>query len=203
MDIILNTLFNNPKLPVPGFADDFNRAASSTSMGNTSRDGKPWRAVKWGSNDPVWGITSNGTAQLVTASSNHQAVVVDSESSDGALEATIVTVSPTNWGGLAARVIDSRNLVVLRETGRGSSAIALYEFVDGTQKLLGQGGQVAAGDRLRIEFVGSTVEAYQNGEKIISATTSVIDGQAHGLYAYNPSQGNPASEWDEIKFTPA
>lgn len=203
MDIILNTHFNNPKLPAPGFADDFNRAASSTSLGTTSRDGKPWRPVKWGSNDPVWGVTDNGTAQLVTASSNHQAVVVDSESSDGVLEATIVTVSPTNWGGLAARVIDSRNLVMLRETGRGSSAIALYEFADGTQTLLGQGGQVAAGDKLKIEFVGSTVEVYQNGEKVITGTTSVLDGKAHGLYAYNPSPGNPASEWDEIRFTPA
>lgn len=202
MDIILNTKFDS-KIPAPGFGDDFNRAASSTSMGATSRDGKPWRPVKWGRNDPVWGITNNGTAQLVTAASNHQAVVVDTESSDGVLEATISAVSPTRWGGLAVRVIDSQNLVFLRELDTGSSAICLYELADGTQALLGQGGQVAAGDRLKIEFVGSTVEVYQNGAQVISAATSVLDGQAHGLYAYNPQTGNPASEWDDIKFTPA
>lgn len=202
MDIILNTKFD-PKIPAPGFADDFNREASSTSLGTTSRDGKPWRPVKWGSNDPVWGVTDNGTAQLVTASSNHQAVVVDSESSDGVLEATIAAASPTRWGGLAIRVINSQNLIVLREPTSGSDSICLYEWVDGKQALLGQGGQATAGDRLRIEFVGSTVEVYQNGAQVISAATSVLDGQAHGLYAYNPQTGNPASEWDDIKFTPA
>lgn len=202
MDIILNTKFD-PKIPAPGFGDNFDRPASTSSLGRTSRDGKEWRPVKWGRNDPVWGVTDNGTAQLVTASSNHQAVVVDSESSDGTLEATLSAVSPTRWGGLAVRVINAQNLVILREPSSGSDSICLYEFVDGTQTLLGQGGQVAAGDKLKIEFVGSTVEVYQNGEKVIAGTTSVLDGKAHGLYAYNPSQGNPASEWDDIKFTPA
>src|SRR5699024_6868417 len=90
VDIVLNTVFNNPNLPiipVPGFSDGFNRPVAD-SLGETDT-GKPWVVIDSGSTTSTWGTYGNGTAGMKSASSAYHLAVANALTSDGVLRAKV------------------------------------------------------------------------------------------------------------------
>lgn len=197
MDIVLNTSFNNPNLPVvtlPGFTDSFDRPASS-SLGSTD-DGKPWE--NWGYGD--WSVTSRGTA-LGVGGGLHASV--DGLASDGTLTAVVAsaaTAEADKRSGLLFRMLDRENYAYV--CPNTSNVLTLYVRVGGATVLSRSisGETLATGDTLAVEMFGPQVTVLRNGVAVLSETVSELVGETHhGLYGSSAAD----TEWDSIEFTPA
>lgn len=204
MDIVLNTQFNNPNLPIaqiPGFSDDFNRAAAET-LGVTSREGRPWQNFDIGSRPSVWGTNGDGTASMLTAGSSWQLVGVDGLVADGVLTATIATIGgdTSRWGGLGFRILDGDNHLRVSELSSTNPRIVLQAREGGsTATLATSTTDMTPGDTVSVAFRGSQIDVFHNGTNIISTTDStLLEQTVHGFYA----QSAAVFSWEHIEFTP-
>lgn len=197
MDIVLNTTFNNARLPdvqLPGFADDFDRPEAS-SLGETL-EGKEWQY----STSQSWAITASGNALGMGAA---PLAYVDGMRSDGTLTA-VVGKAPSEGadprGGLAARIMDPLNYVFVTNHSTGNS-LNLY-VREGGSSVVSQnvGAPLVVGDALSLVLAGSLVTVLVNG---VERHSEVIPTHAaetrHGFYSHSACD----MEWDSIEFTPA
>lgn len=204
MDIVLNTVFNNPnlpKIPIYGFNDDFNRSAADT-LGSTA-EGKPWVTLDAGSAVGTWGTTGNGTAKMKSAASQTHTAVVDALASDGQLVAKLARFDADLTGnryGLAVRFQDMQNYIVL-ETTKGVPQLTLRKYVGGTSSTV-QASTLypAPGDTITVELDGTTVTVLLNGATALTATVPEFTTQTrHGMFAFAGSD----AEWDSVQFVAA
>lgn len=200
MDIVLNTSFNNPNLPVverPGFFDDFNRASADT-LGGTSREGRLWNNFDIGANASVWGPKGDGTATMKTAGSSWQIVGVDGLASDGTISAVLASFTGSRWGGLAFRVLDGNNHLRVAELSGSSSRIVLQKRSGGSTTTIATSQTLPQpGGEISVSFVGTQVEVKYDGATIITASDSEFVGETvHGFYA----QSSAVFSWDSIEF---
>lgn len=205
MDIILDTFFRNPNLPIepiPGFSDDFNRTANTTSLGRTSREDRDWEYPSGAG----WWITSRGTAG-VYANSASSTAVVEGYSSNGTLRATLYSPSDTDpRGGLVFRMVDADNFLRVTPTEDGQR-IGLYSHVDGeiTEITAADTQLTQQGDVIAVQFVDNYLTVTLNGEVLFGRTTPLhTSGTKHGLFAWmDPASNKTKAEWDSIEFIPA
>lgn len=191
MDIILDTTFNNPRLPVverPGFVDDFHRAAGQ-GLGTTV-DGKTWEA-----NGSMWSITETGRATRVSGADS---VFVDALASDGTLTAVLSKTDDENRnGGVIFRRIDDDNYLYYRGHNNGGSA--LYSRVDGATDLSQITGDVPLedGDIIEVTMTGPDIVIRKNGTQVTAVTYEpLMNATQHGLIATTSAK----HEWDSIEF---
>lgn len=197
MDIVLNTIFNNPNLPVipvPGFHDNFNRAASST-LGTTD-DGKEWNFFGF----VPWKVVSPGHAAGF-GTSLHAAV--DGLTPNGTLTTVVgkaATESADKRAGLVFRMLDRDNYLYL--CPNTTNTLTLYGRVGGSltvnQSISGE--TLTTGDTLAVAMDGPSITILRNGIAVHTATISdLTSATLHGFY------GNISSdaEWDSIEFIPA
>lgn len=205
MDIVLNTAFNNPNLPVidrAGFFDDFERPAAA-SLGETSREGRQWTAFyPSGSLPVVWGTIGDGTAGCLESGGLHQMAVADAQATNGTLSAKFSgDDSDHRRFGLSARVVDAQNWLAVAASSSSADDVRIIQRIDGNQRTLSQGfGPVLEdGDVLSIALNGTAVTLLANGEEILTATcdASLVGVTTHGLYAFSGG----LSWWDWIEFT--
>lgn len=205
MDIVLNTIFNNPnlpKIPIYGFNDDFNRASADT-LGMTA-EGKPWMTLDAGSAVGTWGTTGNGTAKMKSAASQTHTAVVDAGASDGRLVAKLAnfnTALSSNRFGIALRVQNMQNYIALQSVWPGSSGWGLIKYASGTFSAIGTLATAPSpGDTVEVTLSGESIIVKSNGSQIISATVpEMVDVTRHGMFAFAGSD----AEWDSIQFIPA
>lgn len=197
MDIVLNTTFNNPNLPIapiPGFVDDFDRPAAS-SLGTTI-DGKEWSHF-FGT---PWSITSDGHATGLQAA---PVAVVDALTPNGTISATVgkaASAGADQRGGIAVRAKDDRNYIFVMNHSSGDR-MNLYVREDGASVISQSvGPPMATGDTLSMELSGQQLTIFLNGAELYSTTVAHHAGETrHGLYATLGCD----MEWDSISFTPA
>lgn len=197
MDIVLNTIFNNPNLPiipVPGFHDNFNRAASST-LGTTD-DGKEWNFFGF----VPWKITANGTA---TGLGSGQHAAVDALTADGTLSVKVAkaaTAAADKRAGLLFRMTDRDNYYylcpntsgVLTLYGRVGAALTVNKSFAGVIPI--------TGDTLAVVLSGAQVVIKVNGATVGTETLpELVAATLHGLY----SNASSDAEWDSVEFIPA
>lgn len=203
MDIILNTKFNNPNLPVatlPGFTDSFDRAAADT-LGMTD-DRKPWHVIDSGSSTSTWGTYGDGTAGMKDSSSKFHAAVADGLAANGTLTATLATYeAATRRPGLAIRATDSNNMIYIAQASASAHALRLANRVGGQTTTLPESGpELVAGDTLKVEFNGPTITVRVNGTTAFTVNIADnLSATSHGLYAFTGALG----AWESIEFTPA
>lgn len=198
MDIKLNTLFNNPRLPYvprPGFRDDFDRTAEQ-GLGVTL-DGKIWEY-----SSSAWDIVEPGHA---SGAGRGNLAYVDGLSADGTLTAVVGRASDGSgdgdWrSGIAFRATDGANFIGIWPNTSG--VLTLYARSDGstvTSRTLD--ATLADGDTLSATFVGSAITAHLNGVEIYSGTVTLWqDITRHGFTNFASAANGT---WDSIEFTPA
>lgn len=193
MDIVLDTVFNNPNLPVvqiPGFTDSFNRPAAST-LGVTD-DGKEWL-----SSGTSWSITAEGRA---TKGSGGARAWVDGLSSNGTLTAVLAKASAEDQrNGLLFRQQDGNNYLYLCPNTSG--VLTLYARIDNLTALSKTitGVTVGSGDTLSVIMLGPQVTVLKNGTQIhVETVSDLVSNTNHGLYGTGLG-----AEWDSIEFVPA
>ena len=189
MDIILNTIFNNPNLPViqkPGISDGFNRPAGTLTKTDDSKD---W--VQIGSS---WVTNGDGTA------SGAGAVLADGLASDGALTCVIERIN-SNGGdlrcGAILRAVDRSNY--LRASVNTVGNLTLYTIVNGlsTEAITATGSDPKDGDTLTAFLNGENITLTLNGEVVLTHTTNAyMEETQYGLY----SQSSNSARFSSIEF---
>lgn len=205
MDIILDTTFNNPRLPIvprAGLRDSFNRAAASTL--GLSDDGKQWEQFNSASAG-VWGTTGSGTATLVTAGGANQLAVADALASDGTLTAKLSSISAeagSRRAGLVIRAVDASNYISIAPVSPSNADLRVRLTLAGTPSASMPGSipPLVAGDELAVTCVGASISVSVNGvQRFTGDIPELQTATRHGFYAY----GSALIEWDWIEFVAA
>lgn len=201
IDIILDTLFNNPNLPldpVLGFFDDFNRADGP--IGVTSGEGRAWNKQTVSAGDGAAVVSGNQAA--ATGTSGAFAYTVDAGSANGTLSTTITTVATDGNTRLLFRCQDYDNtlmLTMLTATGR----MQLFRKVAAVSTTLADvpvSTGLINGKLLEIVLSGTSVSVKLDGATIIAPVT-VNELQAntkHGFF-FNATQSKTA-RFDNFRF---
>lgn len=204
MDIVLNTIFNNPnlpKIPIYGFTDDFNRAVADT-LGVTA-EGKQWVTLDAGSAVGIWGTTGNGTAKMKSAASQTHTAVVDAGASDGRLVAKLAnfnTALSSNRYGLAFRVQSMTSYLYVESVYPSTAPLQVRKTFGGSSVTLGTTGvSPTAGDEIAVVLDGPNITIEINGVPRLTVTEpELVDVTRHGMFAFAGSD----AEWDSIQFIP-
>ena len=206
MDIVLDTTFGNPKLPIkttPGFLDWFDRPAAA-DLGSTD-DGKPWRYDKLATAETPapWQINADGHA---TSAGNVSGALVDGHAADGTLTAVVAkknaaggAASPRS--GIVFRYVNPTNFLGFYGTSGAAPYLVVVNTSSGAPIVLHTTNILLAdGDQLQAQFEGSAVTVRHNGVDVYSGTISQhLAGTVHGL-AHRASTGY--ASWRSIEFEP-
>lgn len=189
MDIILNTTFDNPRLPIlqrPGFIDSFERDAGT--LVNTE-DGKTWEQV-----GSAWGTTGDGAVK------GSGEVLADAMSADGTLTVKLrkVDVDGDNRGGIAFRAIDRNNYIRISHNTSSSPTLMFYVIENASAaKTESTGVTLADGDVIAVSGQGSTIVIQVNGSTVFTYdTTDYLTATKHGLYSHSSNN----NEYESIEF---
>ena len=169
MEIILNTTFTQPGLPVDVIADTFIRADSS-SPGVTERGAIPW-VVEATANVAAWeaAIVSNqlSVRRTSAATATERAfATVDSGRANGSVEMKINVMpggAATQSAFLVARYVNPLNHLMVMPTSAG--VWALYKRENGVGTMISAGDQITAvqGQVVSVALNGTGVVVYVNG----------------------------------------
>lgn len=206
MDIVLDTTFGNPKLPIktsPGFADWFSRPAAS-SLGSTD-DGKAWRYDKLTTAETPapWQIDADGHA---TSAGNVSGALVDGHAADGTLTAVLARRNATGGAasprsGIIFRYTNPTNFLGVYGTSGAAPYLVVVNTSSGAPIVVHTSNILLAdGDQVQAEFVGTAVTVRHNGALVWSGTIAQnTTGTVHGL-AHRASTGY--ASWRSIEFEP-
>lgn len=205
MDIVLNTIFNNPnlpKIPIYGFSDDFNRPAADT-LGLTA-EGKSWVVRDGGSSTSVWGTTGSGTAKMKSATTSTHTAVVDAGVANGRLVAKLKnfnTALSSNRYGLAFRAQSMTSYFYIESTYPSATQLIVRKTFGGSSVTLGTTGvSPTAGDEIAVVLDGPSITIEINGVPKLTVTDADLVAETrHGMFAFAGAD----AEWDSIKFIPA
>lgn len=189
MDIILNTIFNNPNLPIilrPGLVDGFERPAGQISKTDDHKD--------WDNYNGTWVTNGDGTA------SGSGALIADGLSPNG--EVTLTVDSFTSEGGdfrcgVVFRAKDRSNH--FRATLNTSGILTLYVIVDEatSESATASGVYPQDGDAIGVRLNGDSITLTLNGEVVLTHTTSMYMTETqYGLY----SRSSNNARFGAIKF---
>lgn len=178
-------------------SDSFNRASSTTTLGTTDsyNGGLPlaWSVLGQGS----YGIDASGQAySSVSATTGHNAAVVDVGKSDCTVSVTISVFNSSEACKLSFRVVDAENMLMIEAS---SSGYNLYQYSGGTSSTLITTGVVPkSGDVISVVLNGASITAYCNGIEIIkSSVTFNQTATKHGIMAYK----YPNTRFDNFRIT--
>lgn len=187
MDIILNTTFNNPRLPVvlrPGFIDSFERGVGTLIQ---TDDRKPWEQL-----GTAWGTTGDGAAM------GSGEAFANALSADGTLTAKLRTADTggDKRGGVAFRAVDRSNYI--RVCPNTSGTLTLYVIENGSSVGAASTDSVLAdGDVLEVSGYGASIVVKLNGSTVLSyETESYRTATKHGLYSHSSNN----TEFEHVSF---
>ena len=208
MDIILNTRFNNPNLPVvqlPGFYDDFSGGGGDyTGLGNT-QEGRPWEYA----GEPGWYQRTEGTATgagLIGGLPRSRVAYVDGLSANGIIRARIdLDATADQRFGLLVRYTDLSNYIYLAQNST-ADGIYIYQRQAGAITTLARadGSSLATGDILEARLYGDLIELWLKGGKLAETSSGHnVNATRHGFSNWNSGvEGTIANpRWDWIEFT--
>lgn len=167
--------------------DNFTRADSATSLGSSSEG---W---SWAVNSGTGGIKINlGSNKSSTATLLRARAEIDLGSSDNWAQAVYAhgAANAANQFGVCVRfdsASDTCYQFSMREDGLNTR---IFKVVAGTQTALTTATTtaLAVGDVIRLEAIGTTINAYRNGTLIATVTDSTITtGKRAGVYAVQSS----------------
>lgn len=187
MDIILNTKFNNPQLPVvlrPGFVDSFDRGAGT--LGQTD-DRKTWEQ-----RGTAWVTTGDGAAM------GSAEVFANALSADGTLTAKLrkVDANGDKRGGVAFRVVDRDNYIRVCPSTSGNLTLYVYEDNSVVESASTE-STLADGDVLAVSGNGASIVVQVNGSTVlVYETERHRTATKHGLFSWSANN----TEFEHVSF---
>ena len=185
----MGVLVSAPRFVAPftPITDSFDRADSTTTMGNTDT------GQTWVPNAGTWGITSN-TAYL-QAGSGQNTTVVDSGVSDCTVGFTISTYA-ANLGFCLRSQNDSNHLLV---TFGGGIALEVYTKIANSFTVIASNSTtVTSGDAVSVVLSGTSIVVKKNGTTVLSTTSSSFQTETkHGLRNF----GATAARFNDFSVT--
>ena len=187
MDIILNTKFDNPQLPVvlrPGFIDSFERGAGTLIQ---TDDRKPWEQ-----RGTAWGTTGDGAAM------GSAEVFADALSADGTLTVKLrkADVGGDKRGGVAFRVVDRDNYIRVCPNTSGNLTLYVYED-NSVAESASTESTLADGDVLSVSGNGTSIVVQLNGSTVLSHETERHrNATKHGLFSWSSNN----TEFEHVSF---
>ena len=211
-DIILDTVFTNPNLPIapePGFFATFDQPDGP--VGRTSVGNRLWVPESLPTATAHWPLmVASGKAVRgagnATTMGTRTAWVVDAEDSDGVLIGKVGALGDATLT-LALRYVDINNYIAVG--CRQSSSSLIYQFVKrvgGTQSTVASTGSVASagGDVIHVTAAGTSVTVSVNGTTIFGGVRTIADfanSTRHGVLLQSASSG--IESWEEVGFSAA
>ena len=112
------------------------------------------------------GLTTGSSGTVNTATSGLTAGFLDVGGADHFVSATLYSTTPAIYTGIAARVVDYKNLILLRSYS--ATQVRLTKIIDGIETALAGGlisvpGGVTTADIFTLMIAGTTVTLYKNG----------------------------------------
>lgn len=186
---ITTTLYTPPTGGGTTTTDDFNRADSVISLGNTVTPGTPWPPPVSG----TWGIASTKgycVTETNTGSTTFEFQTYDVGMSDYTFTVD-VNVNTAATGGLVFRYVDANNFLYLE---KNNSGLTLYKNVAGTFTAVGSpiaATTVGVATTIQVVTSGTSISVTETGGGSISGTIpnfststilgfTVISGAAFG-----------------------
>lgn len=204
LEIVLPTNFRNPllpKVPVSGFRDNFNRADTVSGLGETSEEWKSWENFT-GINSTLRGRISGGRAVSNRQAGGWSADVVDAQSPNGTLKATLVAAG-NKWGGLTLRASKNTDFItlMLRSTTTNTQ-LSLNKKVDNVGSVVATAAVpdlATEGSVFEVIMAGPNITVLRNGVIVIPTQTipEFTTATRHGLYWVELTDG---VAWDDIQF---
>ncbi|MFE4078203.1 hypothetical protein [Paenarthrobacter sp. YIM B13468] len=201
LDIVLDTLFNNPALPVVpilGFSDNFNRADGA--LGYTSGENKPWTFSAYPGTD-VQAVIS-GNRMSWTGTTQYTVAHVDAGAANGTLKATLAVVDSAAGMRIAARVTNATNMILVRpDNTAGAEKLTLVKMISGTQTTVATSGTLGSltGSVIEVVLNGTSISVKRNGVQVISpqTVTELATNTKHGVFI---NTGSPSARMDDVSF---
>lgn len=199
----LNTLFNNPSLPVRtvlGFIDSFDRPEESP-LSVTSGEAKPW--VHSLATGLTSGVDAWGRAYFRRVAGGAAQAVVEANTADGTLESSLSALAPSGLFGLAFRWSEPQNYFNFAANMAGAGYYRLNKVAGNVTTALATsvGVKPAPGDRLSVVLAGSSIRCYVNDVQLFSVSDAHnVGATRHGLYNTDTTT---TARWEQISFTPA
>lgn len=198
IDIVLNTVFNNPslpKVPIYGFYDDFERPDGP--LGVTSREVKTWNEHPYPGTD-IEAVISGGAVQS-TGTTGWNVVTVDAKAPNGIFRTSMSNIDANSGIRVALRVTNATNFVFVRFTTGG--VLRLESLISGVGTIIASSAPLEEHTNGVIEAVldGPLISVKWNGEEVIPPTTvSALTGNTqHGFMLRSES---PATRINEASF---
>jgi hypothetical protein len=174
----------------PAMVDSFNRADSSTTLGNTDT-GQPWTYPAG-----TWGITSSSVAYTQVLGAQESVAIINANKQDMRAQFVISAFANSAGLGAIARFSDINNYYLVDTSG---SSLILYKKVAGTFTQLASGGTTVPGDTIGINVQGTTIQALKNGVVILTATdSSVPPGTYVGMRNGESGAGPGTARYDSF-----
>lgn len=157
--------------------DSFNRADSTTTLGNADTGGA------W-STSGTWGINSNQAYTPAALSLGH--AFIDTGQSDVEATVTLATLGAGGNAGIIFRRTDVDNYWVLFINGASTNLQVLKRVAGAFTSVVTVDVAKAAGDDLRVVASGSRIRVFWNGAQISSFTDTFNQAATqHGIWQNN------------------
>lgn len=197
IDIVLNTIFNNPSLPtvpVYGFSDDFERA--NGPVGVTSREAKPWIEHVYPGSD-VQAVIDGGKLKA-TGSTFWKVLAVDAKSPNGTFRAAMSNIDANGGLRVALRVTNATNFLYIRLV---AGVIRLETLIGGTGTVIASSAPITEYTNGVFEVVldGPLVSVKWNGAEVIPPQT-VTDMSGNTQHGFMLRSESPNTRVDSASF---
>lgn len=187
--------------PAPTYIieDDFNRADSTTSLGNTITPGTGYTV-----HNGTWGIITNKAYAVSETSSGSvlsERVSIDAGVTDFTYELDVTLGGSEADGGLMFRMQDVSNHLYVEIS---AGAVTLYTVTSGSYNIV-QNVQLGISDNIgttaiKIVTAGNNVQVYRNAAVVINQTVSTFNTQTRIGFAVVSGPGFGAGvRFDNLK----
>lgn len=148
--------------PAVGFADNFNRANSTTVLGS-----------EWTQHVGTWGITSN-QAYVSAGSGDNVATVATRYGQQGYVRCGVTTNAGD--GGIVCRATDANNFILFQLARVATvGKVQIYRRLSGTYTLLAEANYTFTNTTqylLELAFSGTSLTGKVNGATVLTTTDS-------------------------------
>ncbi|UTM47041.1 hypothetical protein [Glutamicibacter mysorens] len=198
IDIVLNTVFNNPTLPVVpiyGFTDTFDRPDGP--VGVTSREAKPWIKHAYPGAD-IEAVIEEGKLKA-TGSTSWNVWAVDAKTPNGVFRAVFSGLDALGGVRVAVRAQNATNFIVVRFLANGVIRLAKFISSTETEVAVTSAGAWTEAGVLEVGMDGASISVAWNGVQVISPRTiNELSGMTdHGFMMRSES---PNTRIDETAF---
>jgi hypothetical protein len=175
-------------------SDTFNRADSSTSLGNSDGPG----SLAWSALNLTWGISSN-QAYCVPATDDGVAAINPASGDDMLAQVDFTAGVGAEYPAVVVRLSDVNNFYMVH-LDVSNSQLRLYKRQSGSYTFLAQAGSFSIPITVGLKVVGSNLTVYANAVSVITQTDSSLATGTSGGLRQGYAGSSHTMRWDNFSI---